>query len=659
MTISNLTQNQIQKSVQSTTQHTSKALQQSIEQQELVLEIQARFFADRPGTKNVYQADPKSIRVHLEEVKDLNKVGWIVLFDSRGKAIGSTRGASEGQSQAVKSALGGTPSKGLYTNGNSVAILAAEPIKVGEYIQAVLVFGRNIDSEFLSSVYRAPGSQSVVIANSGIVASTIPNLNPSDFNSDHGFMITKDVHYAWHANKLGSDLKMVTLVDADEVAATFQPIKNALLVLFVVGCSLGAVGAFWIGGLVSKPIESLIGASKTLENGHWPTPFRSERTDEIGVLQNAFDNMTDSIRSSRERLIQMVDLDPLTEKINYRFFRRLVSEAIQSGDQEIWLGLIDLDQLEAYNQQHGTDSGDKLLIDIANLVQDALPEEFQLARYSGNQFALMGGAEVEFIAEQIRRSVEATLGVTVCIGICHVDEVTSRDDLALLAIELAVGQAKNAGRNRVRLFDGFNISTDGEALSFLRKSSYAAVKALAEAVDAKDEYTRGHSTRVAEYARDLAQACGYDSGFVDLVFVTGTLHDVGKIGVPDLALKKPGKLTDEEFEMVKLHPALGEKIVRQIPDLAETLPGIRSHHERWDGAGYPDAISGEDIPLIARVLGVADTFDAMTSDRPYRKGLSEETALRAIEEGAGTQFDPALARAFIEMRAAKASQQAA
>ena len=420
-TLSNLTQSQIQKSVQRTTQQTSKALQQSIEQQEQILAIETRLFADRPGTRNVYNTDRKTISDHLEEVRGLTKVGWIVLFDSQGKAIGSTRGASEGQSQAVKSALGGTASKGLFTNGNSVAILAAEPIKIGGYIQAVLVMARNIVSEFLSSVNRAPGSQSLVIANSGIVASTIPNLNPSEFNSDHGFTVTKDVHYAWYARTFGSDLKMVTLVDADEVAATFQPIKTALLVLLVVGCSLGAVGAFWIGGLVSKPIESLIAASKTLESGHWPTPFRSERTDEIGVLQNAFDNMTDSIRSSRERLIQMVDLDPLTEKINYRLFRRLVSEAIQSDNKDIWLGLIDLDQLEAYNQQHGADGGDRLLIDIANLVQDALPEGFQLARYSGNQFAMLGGLEMEFIAEQIRRSVEATLGVTVCIGICHVD----------------------------------------------------------------------------------------------------------------------------------------------------------------------------------------------------------------------------------------------
>jgi HD-GYP domain-containing protein (c-di-GMP phosphodiesterase class II) len=147
----------------------------------------------------------------------------------------------------------------------------------------------------------------------------------------------------------------------------------------------------------------------------------------------------------------------------------------------------------------------------------------------------------------------------------------------------------------------------------------------------------------------LAEACTYEQGFIDLIFLTGTLHDVGKIGVPDAALKKPGKLSDEEFEMIKLHPALGEKIVRQIPELADTLPGIRGHHERWDGRGYPDQLSGESIPLIARILAIADTYDAMTSDRPYRNGLSAEIAIDAIENGSGSQFDPELAQIFVKL----------
>ena len=131
--------------------------------------------------------------------------------------------------------------------------------------------------------------------------------------------------------------------------------------------------------------------------------------------------------------------------------------------------------------------------------------------------------------------------------------------------------------------------------------------------------------------------------------MTGTLHDVGKIGVPDEILKKTGKLTDAEFAMVKLHPELGERIVSQIPQLKETLTGIRNHHERWDGRGYPDGLAGEQIPILARILAVADTFDAMTSDRPYRPGMPIGRALDEIERGAGTQFDPEYAIRFVEL----------
>ena len=129
--------------------------------------------------------------------------------------------------------------------------------------------------------------------------------------------------------------------------------------------------------------------------------------------------------------------------------------------------------------------------------------------------------------------------------------------------------------------------------------------------------------------------------------ITGTLHDVGKIGVPDSILKKPSKLEEEERRIMETHPALGEVIIKKAPQLANTLPGVRHHHERWDGKGYPDGLAGERIPQIARLLALADTFDAMTSDRPYRKGMSWEVALGEIGRCSGTQFEPCLAEAFV------------
>ncbi len=181
------------------------------------------------------------------------------------------------------------------------------------------------------------------------------------------------------------------------------------------------------------------------------------------------------------------------------------------------------------------------------------------------------------------------------------------------------------------------------------EGNIATIQALAAAVDAKDSYTEGHSRRVAGYGAQLAKAIGLSAKEIDEVFMSGTLHDVGKIGIPDAILQFPGKLSSEEREIMESHPVLGFAIVSKAPQLHHLLPGIRHHHERWDGSGYPDQLSGARIPLMARILAVADAFDAMTSDRPYRRGLNMQIALAEIRKGAGAQFDPDLAEAFVEL----------
>lgn len=172
------------------------------------------------------------------------------------------------------------------------------------------------------------------------------------------------------------------------------------------------------------------------------------------------------------------------------------------------------------------------------------------------------------------------------------------------------------------------------------------LRALTSAIDAKDPYTHGHSERVAHIARGLAGLAGLTEEACERIHIAGLVHDVGKIGVPEAVLTKPGRLTDEEFEIIKRHPTIGHRIIRDIPLMSDVLPGVLHHHERWDGRGYPHGIAGEAIPLMARLIGLADTFDAMSSTRSYRPALSRERVLDEIQKCAGTQFDPALALLF-------------
>ena len=183
--------------------------------------------------------------------------------------------------------------------------------------------------------------------------------------------------------------------------------------------------------------------------------------------------------------------------------------------------------------------------------------------------------------------------------------------------------------------------------SRIRASFLSAVTALVYALEAKDKYTSGHSERVAETSVAIARELGLPWDNVEKIRLAGLIHDIGKIGMRESILNKPAGLTEEEFQHVKYHPEIGERILNPIVDDEEILMMVRYHHERYDGTGYPDRLSGKQMPLGARILAVADSYDAMTSERPYRKAMSVETACAEIERGKGTQFDPRVADAFL------------
>jgi HD-GYP domain-containing protein (c-di-GMP phosphodiesterase class II) len=217
-------------------------------------------------------------------------------------------------------------------------------------------------------------------------------------------------------------------------------------------------------------------------------------------------------------------------------------------------------------------------------------------------------------------------------------EVTSRTELGDLGssfnmmtdqIERFIGDLQNSSRENRELFIG-------------------TVKALAAAIDGKDPYTRGHSERVSRFSMAIAQRLGLSDEEVEKIRISALLHDVGKISIDDKILKKPAALTDEEYEIMKGHPQKGYKIMSQIPAMKEFLPGMYMHHEMVNGMGYPQGLKGDEIPLMGKIVAVADTFDAMTTDRPYQKAMKFEDALARIETFVGTRYDASVVAAFSE-----------
>ncbi len=183
----------------------------------------------------------------------------------------------------------------------------------------------------------------------------------------------------------------------------------------------------------------------------------------------------------------------------------------------------------------------------------------------------------------------------------------------------------------------------------VERMSLQMVHALANAIDAKDSYTNGHSTRVAKYSVMIAQKMGYTGERLERLQFAALLHDVGKIGIPKEIINKPSKLTDEEYDIIKTHPVIGGSILNEITEIPEIATGAKWHHERYDGKGYPDRLSGEEIPELARIIGVADAYDAMTSNRSYRGVLSQDIVLGEVQKGRGSQFDPHIADIMIEL----------
>jgi HD-GYP domain-containing protein (c-di-GMP phosphodiesterase class II) len=265
---------------------------------------------------------------------------------------------------------------------------------------------------------------------------------------------------------------------------------------------------------------------------------------------------------------------------------------------------------------------------ISAYTDDALADE----RYVGGE---------SIVRQRIRSVMCAPMRTTdEILGVLYVDSQMAREfseaELELLA---AVGNQAGIALHRARL------------MAEVERLFLDVMKAIASIIDAKDGYTHKHSERVAQFGVRLARHLGFDADSRAVVELSGLLHDVGKIGVPDAILNKPGKLTDSEFKEMRLHPIHGARILSNIQSqkVVSLLPGVKYHHERWDGKGYPEGLKGEEIPLLGRVLGVADFLDALTSDRSYRKGLTLEEALQMVRDLEGQAFDPVVVKAAVEL----------
>ena len=366
---------------------------------------------------------------------------------------------------------------------------------------------------------------------------------------------------------------------------------------------------------------------------------------------------------STAHLLDTPTVDALTRIASHRVFQdRLAYEcqrAHRLGDTFLLL-LFDLDDFRPVNERFGHRVGDRVLLESARRLRAQLREIDLVARFGADRFAMIlphtfekGGREV---AERLRLSMagwlfpttEGEVRLTASVGLAvFPDDATSPSslvDAATRALELA----KSLGGNQVQAFRDLPAREQaGKLVSLPHSGREAIVRSLAEAVDIRDGYTRKHSYLVSRLSAAVARALGLPPIDISRISVGALLHDVGKIGIPDAILTKEGSLTEEEWECIRRHPALGKRIIEQAPELVDVMPLVLHHQERWDGTGYPAGLQGEDIPLGARIIAAADAYHAIRSDRPYRPGRNHRQALRELRRSSGSQLDPRVVDALV------------
>lgn len=351
--------------------------------------------------------------------------------------------------------------------------------------------------------------------------------------------------------------------------------------------------------------------------------------------------------------------DSLTGLFNHRAFHERLGAEVERAHRhhrELSLIIFDLDHFKRVNDDQGHQAGDKVLAEVAQRLKDVVRVGDILGRVGGEEFAVLlpetDGLDAWEFAERAREAIAArpmpgVRRLTVSAGVCGLSEAGSADNLYRLA-DGALYWAKGHGRDACIRYAPevvHVLSAEQRALRLEHSQALNAIRVLARAVDAKDSVTQRHSERVADMSVMLATAFGWPAERAAHLREAALVHDVGKIGVPDALLFKPGRLTPAERAQIEAHAALGARMVADVLD-EELVSWVRHHHERHDGAGYPDGLRGEEIPEGARLLAVADCWDAMTASRPYRAALSAHEALEELRRGAGSQWSPEAVVAF-------------
>ncbi len=391
---------------------------------------------------------------------------------------------------------------------------------------------------------------------------------------------------------------------------------------------------------------------------------------EINKLQGAVRRRNRSLNALNEQLARLATTDALTGLPNHRALAENLNAELTSAETQqsvCSLLFIDIDHFKSINDRYGHLIGDTVLRQFGELARSTLRSTDHLGRWGGEEFvAVLPGTSARdalTMAERIRQRVEwhlfvcegVTLRLTCSLGIATYPVDASEQENLIMLADAAMYAAKRLGHNQTRIAREPGVLALGTGTGVAEvpetREVLSIVEALVSLQEVRDQLTSQHERRVAVLTRKLALTLGLNESEAYKVSLGGLLHDLGKVALPDKLLLKRGRLSEQEFRTVRAHPVTGAQVLNSVPTLREVAAIVRGHHEWMDGSGYPDQLQGEEIPLGARIVAVADAYDVITHNRPYQHAHSSAAALRAIQKSAGPQFDPQVVDALVDVLA--------
>ena len=434
------------------------------------------------------------------------------------------------------------------------------------------------------------------------------------------------VFYVTATMPIGADLTRATIL------SFYQVVVMLGVSLIVIPVTRGLMNKQFV-----EPVNRLVDLAEDLGSGHMDArhgePYEA---GEVGELAKAFDEMAEALKERSEELEYLSFHDSLTGAYNRTYIESISEELACEENLPTTIILGDINGLKMVNDTYGHQAGNELIVRAGAIIQQCVGDSGVVARWGGDEFIIvLPNAPMRsglLLCNRIRSACESSghypMAPSIALG------VATRMAAEQSIMDTLVSAESRMYRNKF-------LDTSSARGTLL----YSLRRALAESTHETEE----HSSRMCFLALELGSMIGLSSNTLDDLAILASFHDIGKIGIPDSILQKPGPLTDEEWKVMKAHPEIGARIVGGSYELSHISESILSHHERWDGEGYPEGVGGDEIPLISRILAIVDAYDAMTSDRTYRKAMSREEALAEIARCSGTQFDPDLVEMFLTM----------